>query len=184
VHVPASWAEVLFAFFVWALLTSSFVVILSQIIVSAPSEWLLALLVALLVLLANFVIVPVLVGPAGSPEHWKAGFVMIAGLVFLLLFMVGLPRLVFGSLGVGYIFCESGTVLVNRAAADKIWRVLPDAIDREEPMPVLIQKYDVVIVSKIGKEALLKFSLGPNEGWSEKVFVPTESIVDYRQVPQ
>ena len=108
---------------------------------------------------------------------------MIAGLVFVLLFAINLPRLVYGALGVGYIHCESGSVLVNKAAADKIWRVHPDAIDREEPMPVLIQKYDVEIVSKIGKEALLELSLGPETGNTKRVFVPTDSIADYRQIP-
>jgi hypothetical protein len=98
-----------------------------------------------------------------SLETWKISVGTILLPVVLFLFSNNLPRLVFGSLGVGYIFCQNGTVLVNQAAADKIWRVLPDAIDRDEPMPVLIQKYDVEIVSKIGKETLLKFSLGPNE---------------------
>ena len=150
-----------------------------MLIASAPnSEW---LLVAALVLLANLGVD--LQAYTRSSETWKISIGTIVVPVVLFLFSNNLPRLVFGSLGVGYIFCEGGSVLVNKAAADKIWRVLPDAIDREEPMPVLIRKYDVEIVSKIGKEALLKFSLGPNERWNEKVFVPTESIADYRQVP-
>jgi hypothetical protein len=150
-----------------------------MLIASAPnSEW---LLVAALVLLANLGVD--LQAYTRSSETWKISIGTIVVPVVLFLFSNNLPRLVFGSLGVGYIFCEGGSVLVNKAAADKIWRVLPDAIDREEPMPVLIRKYDVEIVSKIGKEALLKFSLGRTQRWNEKVFVPTESIADYRQVP-
>ena len=146
---------------------------------AAPnSVWLLA---AALVLLANLGVD--VHAYNRSLEIWKISMFTVLLPMVIFLFSNNLPCLVFGSLGVGYIVCESGTVLVNQAAADKIWRVLPDAIDRDKPMPVLIQKYDVEIVSKIGKEALLKFSPGPNERWNEKVFVPTESIADYRQVP-
>jgi MFS family permease len=181
VNAPAAWNEVLLAFFTWAVCSIGYPFFLSwlMLIVSAPnSEW---LLVAVLVLLAN--LGADLQAYTRPPETWTITIMTIVVPVGLFLFTNNLPRVVFGSLGVGYIFCERGSVLVNKAAADKIWRVLPDAIDRDEPMPVLIQKYDVEIVSKIGKEALLKFSLGPNEHWSEKVFVPTESIADYRQVP-
>jgi hypothetical protein len=99
-----------------------------MLIASAPnSEW---LLVAALVLLANLGVD--LQAYTRSSETWKISIGTIVVPVVLFLFSNNLPRLVFGSLGVGYIFCEGGSVLVNKAAADKIWRVLPDAIDRED----------------------------------------------------
>jgi hypothetical protein len=181
VNAPATRGKVLSAFLIWAFLSIAYPWLLSALMLrtAAPnSVWLLA---AALVLLANLGVD--VHAYNRSLEIWKISMFTVLLPMVIFLFSNNLPRLVFGSLGVGYIVCESGTVLVNQAAADKIWRVLPDAIDRDKPMPVLIQKYDVEIVSKIGKEALLKFSLGPNERWNEKVFVPTESIADYRQVP-
>lgn len=181
VNAPAAWREVLSAFLIWTLLSIAYPLLLwrMMLIASAPNfVWHLA---AALVLLANL---GVDLQAYRSLDTWKISVGTILLPVVLFLFSNNLPRLVFGSLGVGYIVCQNGTVLVNKAAADKIWRVLPDAIDRDEPMPVLIQKYDVEIVSKIGKEALLKFSLGPNESWNEKIFVPTESIDGYGWVRQ
>ena len=55
---PSGWFPVFGAFVIWTLCSTVFVVILSEITISEPSEWVLALVIGLLVLLANSVIVP------------------------------------------------------------------------------------------------------------------------------
>jgi hypothetical protein len=120
-----------------------------------------------------------------SPKNWRLVLGVIGVCNLLLLVFAG-PRPIYASLGVGYIRCKIGSVLVGKPAADRISRVLPDAIDYKQSMPVAIQKYEVEIVSNIGRLALLEFRL-PKEG-SEKwrIFVPAASIYQYtyaRYVP-
>jgi hypothetical protein len=184
VESPADWISVLLAFFFWA--CCSLVFFLFLIIVAVETFRginldLFLFLAVIIALLAN-VFVEALTYNSAS-EIWIAGSVAIGLIVFLLLLLAGLPKLVYGPLGVGYIHCESGSVLVDKPAADKILFVLPDAIDSKQPMPVAIKKYEVEIVSRIGKEALLELTFPEDRSQMKRVFVPTESIIDYRTRP-
>jgi hypothetical protein len=180
----ADWTSVLLAFFFWACFSLVFFLFLIIVALETYSGLTLGLFIILsgiIVLLAN-VFVEALTYNSAS-EIWMGGSVAIGFIVFLLLLLAGLPKLVYGPLGVGYIDCESGSVLVDKLAADKILRVLPDAIDSKQAMPVAIKKYEVEIVSRIGKEALLELTLPGDRSQKKRVFVPTESITDYRTRP-
>jgi hypothetical protein len=185
VESPAAWSSVFLAFFVWAVCSIIFFLFLLLVGLGTFSGLALGLFIALtitFVLLANLLVEAFTYN--SSSEIWKGGSVAIGLIVILLLALAGLPKLVFGPLGIGYIRCETGSVLVDKTAAEKISRVLPDAIDSTQPMPVTIQKYEVEIVSRIGKESLLELSLPGERSEKKRVFVPTESITDYREHPE
>ena len=137
-------------------------------------------LAAVFILLSNALVE--LLTEDSSSEAWMVSSITIGTIVFFLLAQAG-PRILYERLGVGYIRCEYGSVFVDKSAADDISRVLPDAIDGKQPMPAKIQKYDVEIVSRIGKEMLLELGRPGERRQPQKVFVPTESIIYYRERP-
>ena len=173
VKSPAGWLLVFAAFLVWAFCYDAFLLFLINVFFLAISEIPTLIFAFVFVFLANLIVERLIYD--SSSENWMMGSALIGSIVFFSLVLAG-PRLVYRPLGVGYISCESGSVLVDKSAADEISRVLPDAIDSKQPMPVAIQKYEVEIVSRIGKEALLELSRPGERSEKKRVFVPTQSI--------
>jgi len=182
VESPATWLSVFQAVLIWITCSSGFFLILivfGNKVFSGFAFDILLIYAAMVVLLAN-ALVKLLISDSSS-ENWLAGSTAIGLFVLLCLLYVGLPRLVYEPLGLGYIRCKSGSVLVDKIGADKIARKLSDAIDSKQPVPMAIQKYDVEIVSRIGRESLLELGIPGKDGVKKRVFVPTESIIDYER---